>query len=60
VIVETAIDFSGKKHDSLTNDKNNLLNIGDLCFVNYEYMFNNSSLKLEKQHSHNLFVYNRY
>ena len=34
-----------------------MLNISDLCFVNYEYMFKTSSLKLE---SHNLCVYNRY
>jgi len=25
-----------------------VFNISDLCFVNYEYMFKNSSLKLEK------------
>jgi len=37
-----------------------VLNISDLCFVNYEYMFKNSSLKLEKQHFHNVSVYNRY
>ena len=37
-----------------------VLNISDLCFVNYEYMFKNCSLKLEKQHFHNVSVYNRY
>jgi len=28
--------------------KKDVLNISDLCFVNCEYMFKNSSLKLEK------------
>jgi len=28
--------------------QNDVLNISDLCFVNYEYMFKNCSLKLEK------------
>ena len=57
-IVETAIDFSdsclcGLKLISFRRKKTpdvyiTVLNIGDLCFVNYEYMFKNSSLKLEK------------
>jgi len=28
--------------------KNDVLNISDLCFVNCEYMFKTSALKLEK------------